>query len=69
MRKDVATFDIYTSCSAAFHIFSFDRLMNWVNGKADNIVLLSHTSLQVLKRKGQILSRIISCMILSPEAL
>jgi hypothetical protein len=44
---------------AALHIFSFDRLMNWVNGKVDNIVLLSHTSLQVLKRKGQILSCII----------
>lgn len=54
---------------AAFHIFSFDRLMNWVNVKVDNTVLLSHTSLQVLKRKWQILSCIISCMILSLERL
>jgi len=63
MREDVTTFHIYMSCSAASHIFSFDRLMNWVNGKADNTVLLSHTSLQVLKRKRQIVSCIISCMI------
>jgi hypothetical protein len=51
MRKDLTTFVIYTSRFPALHVFSFYRLMNWVNAKVDNIVLLSHTSLQVLKRK------------------
>jgi len=69
VRKDVTTFDIYMSCFAALHIFSFDRLMNWVNGKVGNTVSLSHTSLLVLKRKWQILSWIISCIILSLSSL